>query len=159
MEIQDFKILQTERLDLKPVVASFDFANELFAIISKNRDFYKYIPKVAEAPNAESEFDFLRRAEKGWKNKTRATYGMYMKSSGAFVGVCSMFHIDWDTESCEVAAWLNMDYGSQGFVTEAVKTMTQAFLDMGFKRIVIRANTKNIASRRIAEKCGFDYFA
>ena len=68
-----------------------------------------------------------------------------------------MFHIDWDTESCEVAAWLNMDYGSQGFVTEAVKTMTQAFLDMGFKRIVIRANTKNIASRRIAEKCGFDY--
>lgn len=154
---QEFKELQTERLLLKPLVATFDFANELFEIIKRHRDSYKYIPKLASAPNAESEFDFLRGVEKGWKNKTKATYGMYMKSNGAFIGACSMFSIDWDAESCEIGAWVNMDYASQGFMTEAIKTTTQAFLDMGFKRIMIRANTENIASRRVAEKCGFDY--
>lgn len=154
---QEFKELQSERLLLKPLVATFDFANELFDIIVKNRDFYKYIPKLAQTPNAEAEFDFLRSAEKGWKKQTKATHGMYLRTDGTFIGVCTMFNIDWDTESCEIGAWVDIKYASQGFMTEAVRTVTQEFLDMGFKRIMIRANTENIASRRVAEKCGFDY--
>ena len=35
MKPQAFKPLQTQRLDLKPLVASFDFANKLFDIISR----------------------------------------------------------------------------------------------------------------------------
>jgi hypothetical protein len=62
MKIQSFHELQTARLDLKPLVATFDFANYLFNLISKNRDFFKYMPFVnVEKP--EEEFDFLRRAE------------------------------------------------------------------------------------------------
>ena len=42
MKPQEFKILQTARLDLKPLVATFDFANHLFDVISNNLDFFKY---------------------------------------------------------------------------------------------------------------------
>ena len=156
MKPQEFKELQTQRLDLKPMVATFAFANELFNIIVKHRDKYKYIPKLAGAPNAESEFDFLRGVEKGWKNKTKATYGMYLRDGGAFIGACSMFNIDWDAESCEIGAWVDMDYAGKGFMTEAVNAITTAFIDMGFKRVVIKANTENLASCKVAEKCGFE---
>ena len=156
MKAQEFKEIQTERLVLKPLVATFDFANELFDIIAKNREFYKYIPKLAQTPNAEAEFDFLRSAEKGWKKQTKATHGMYLRKDGTFVGVCTVFNIDWDTETGEIAAWINVKYSGQGFTTEAVKAVTQEFLNMGFKRIVIRANPDNVASCKIAENCGFE---
>ena len=157
MAPQEFKELQTERLMLKPLVATFAFANELFDIIVKDRDFYKYIPKLSQTPDAEAEFDFLRSAERGWKKQTKAAHGMYLRTDGSFVGVCTMFGIDWDTESGEIGAWIDKKYAGHGFMTEAVKAVTQEFLDMGFKRIVIRANPENTASCKIAEKCGFEY--
>lgn len=156
MKPQEFKTLQTARLDLKPLVATFDFANHLFDVIAKNRVFYKYIPKLSQTPNAEAEFDFLRSAEKGWEKQTKAIHGMYLRKDGAFVGVCTMFDINWDTETGEIGAWVDIKYAGQGFMTEAVQAVTQEFLDMGFKRIVIRANPDNIASCKIAEKCGFE---
>ena len=40
-------------------------------------------------------------------------------------------------------------------MSEAVNAVTDEFLNMGFKRIIILANPENIASCRVAEKCGF----
>ena len=101
MKPQEFKILQTKNLELKPLVATFDLANHLFDVISNNREFFKYMPWL-NTQNAEQEFDFLRSAEKGWKNKTKATHGMYLRQNADFVGICTMFNINWDEETGEI---------------------------------------------------------
>lgn len=154
MKLQEFKELHTERLNLKPLVATFDFANHLFDVISKNMKFFKYMP-WADIKNAEQEFDFLRNAEKGWKKQTKATHGMYLRTNGDFVGVCSMFDIDWDDETGEIGYWLDPKYAKQGYMSEAVNAVAKEFFDMGFQRIIIKANPENIASCKTAEKCGF----
>ena len=154
MKSQEFKPLQTKRLDLKPVVATFGFANQLFDIISKNTDFFKFMP-WADIKNPEQEFDFLRSAEKDWKNNSKAIYGLYLRENGDFIGFCTMFAIDWNNESGEIGYWLNPKYAKQGFMSEAVQAVEQYFSAMGFKRIVITANIENIASCKTAEKCGF----
>lgn len=152
MKPQEFKEIKTPRMVLKPHVATFDFAKVLFDIIDKNRDFFKYMPWF-DVKNAEQEFDFLRDSEKGWKNKTKANYAMFAKNE--FVGCCSFFGINWNNESGEIGYWLNPKFANQGFMTEATSAIADEFFNMGFQRITILANPENIASCRVAEKCGF----
>ena len=154
MVLQEFKELHTKRLDLKPLVATFEFANYLFNLIAKNRDFFRFMPFVSvEKP--EDEFDFLRRAEETWKNRNAAQYGMFLRKTGEFVGVCSIFDLSSRRESGELGYWLDPKYANKGYMTEAVNAITNEFFKMGFKRIVIKANPKNITSCKVAEKCGF----
>lgn len=155
MKQQEFKPLQTARLDLKPLVATFDFAKEIFDIIDKNREYFKFMP-WSDIKQPEQEFDFLRSAEKGWKTNSKATYGLYLRQDGDFVGVCTMFDIDWGNESGEIGYWLNPKYARQGFMSEAVHAIEQEFSKFGFKRIIIKANAENIPSCKTAEKCGFE---
>jgi len=155
MQPLEFKELHTERLVLKPLSATFSFAQELFDIISKNRDFFKFMP-WANVEKPESEFEFLQSASKGWKKREKATYGMFLQSNNKFVGVCTMFEINIDNESGEIGYWLNPVFANQGFMSEAVNTIANEFFNIGFKRIVIKANPENIASCKVAEKCGFE---
>ena len=155
MKPQKFKILKTKNLNLKPLTATFIFANDLFNIITLNRDFFKFMP-WADIKKPEQEFDFLTNAEKTWKNQTQATYCLYLRQDGDFVGICTMFDINWENESGEIGYWLNPKYARQGFMTEAVNTVAKEFFDIGFKRIIIKANPENIASCKVAEKCGFE---
>ena len=154
MKAQEFKEIQTNRLMLKPLVATFDFANHLFDIISNNREFFKYMP-WADIKNAEQEFDWLRSAESNWKNHKSAEYGMFLRDTNDFIGVCSFFNISWSNEIGEIGYWLNPKYANNGFMSEAITAISQEYFNNGFKRIIIRANIKNIASYKTAEKCGF----
>jgi ribosomal-protein-alanine N-acetyltransferase len=154
MKPQEFKILKTKNLDLRPLVATFEFANTLFDIIDNNRNFFKYMP-WADIEKPEQEFAYLSDSEKGWKKQTKANYGIFLKDSGDFVGVCGVFDIKWGNESGEIGYWLNPKYAGRGLMSEAVNAVTDEFLNMGFKRIIILANPENIASCRVAEKCGF----
>lgn len=155
MKSQEFKEIQTKRLDLKPLCASFDFANYLFNLISKNREFFKFMPWVS-IENAEQEFDWLRSAESNWKNKKSAAYGMFLTGTDKFIGVCSFFDINWTRESAEIGYWLDPKYSKQNFMTEAVNGIVNEFFNVGFKRIIIKACPENIASCKTAEKCGFE---
>ena len=154
MKPQEFKEIQTKNLVLKPLVATFSFAQELFDIISENRDFFKFMP-WADINKPEVEFEFLQSAAKGWKKNEKATHGIYLRKDGHFVGVCTMFNINWGNESGEIGYWLNPKYAKQGFMSEAVDAVSTEFFNMGFKRIIILANPENIASCKVAEKCGF----
>ena len=156
MKAQEFTEIQTERLDLKPLVATFDFAKELFDIISTNREFFKFMPWT-NVDKPESEFEFLQRAVNGWKKQECATYGMFLQPNNDFVGVCTMFNLNYGNESGEIGYWLNPKYAKQGFMGEAVNAVSTEFFNRGLKRIVIKANPENIASCRVAEKCGFEY--
>lgn len=155
MQAQDFKELQTKRLNLQPLVATFDFATYLFKLISNNREFFRFMP-WAGIKTQEQEFDFLHGAEKNWKSKKSAIYGMYLKPEKKFIGVCSFFNIDWDDETGEIGYWLDPKYSRQGYMSEAANEIAKNFFDTGFKRIIIKADPDNIASCKTAEKCGFE---
>ena len=156
---QEFRPLQTTRLDLKPLVATFDFANKLFDIISDikavNPAHFTYVPSLTEIETPEQEFNWLRDQENGWKNQTRATYGLYLRDDDIFVGICTLRGISWRDGNGEIAYWINPKYAGQGFISEAVNAITQEFFNYGFNRFVLTASPQNIASCKVAEKCGF----
>lgn len=55
----------------------------------------------------------------------------------------------------EVGYCLSRKYWNKGYMSEACKAIINHLFDLGFKKILIRADERNLASNRVIEKCGF----
>jgi RimJ/RimL family protein N-acetyltransferase len=71
------------------------------------------------------------------------------------VGVCS---VDLREDGPEVGYWLGVPYWGRGFATEAVRALIDyAFGDLEYEALISGARVNNPASRRVLEKCGFQW--
>ena len=58
--------------------------------------------------------------------------------------------------SAEIGYWLGVAAWGRGLATDAVKAATAyAFDELGLERVFAVANTRNRASARVLEKCGY----
>ena len=58
----------------------------------------------------------------------------------------------------ELGYWIGVPYWGRGYVTEAAHALIDhAFEDLGCERLSGRARVSNPASRRVLEKCGFQW--
>ncbi|HEY5306494.1 MAG TPA: GNAT family N-acetyltransferase [Pseudolabrys sp.] len=58
----------------------------------------------------------------------------------------------------ELGFWLGVDHWGQGYATEALHAVIDyAFADMGHEALQAGARVTNPASRRVLEKCGFQW--
>jgi ribosomal-protein-serine acetyltransferase len=75
---------------------------------------------------------------------------------GRFVGATGLHRIDWDVPRFEVGYWRRSGCGGQGFIAEAVSGLVaMAFESLAARRVEIRCDDINAASRRVAERNGF----
>ena len=71
------------------------------------------------------------------------------------IGVCS---VDLREDGPEVGYWLGVPYWGCGFATEAVRALVDhAFGDLEHETLISGARVNNPASRRVLEKCGFQW--
>jgi RimJ/RimL family protein N-acetyltransferase len=71
------------------------------------------------------------------------------------IGVCS---VDLREDGPEVGYWLGVPYWGRGFATEAVRALIDhAFGDLEHDTLISGARVNNPASRRVLEKCGFQW--
>ena len=62
------------------------------------------------------------------------------------------------SEAPEIGYWLGVPFWGQGYATEAVRAVIDhAFGDLGYDVLVGGARVSNPASRRVLEKCGFQW--
>ena len=57
----------------------------------------------------------------------------------------------------EVGYCLARNYWNKGYMTEAFKALIDYLFNLGFTKIVIEADTQNIGSNKVIEKCGFAF--
>ncbi len=75
---------------------------------------------------------------------------------GMPVGACGIDLRDGPTP--ELGYWLGAPYWGQGFATEAARAVIDhAFEDLGHEALQAGARVSNPASRRVLEKCGFQW--
>lgn len=61
-----------------------------------------------------------------------------------------------DQKEPEIGYWLDRQYTRQGIMTKAVIALTQFGLEtLKLPKIIIMAHPDNIASNKVAEKCGY----
>ena len=75
---------------------------------------------------------------------------------GAVLGCCGIGMRD--GEHPEIGYWLGVAFWGKGYATEAVRALIDhAFGELGHDVLVSGARVSNPASRRVLEKCGFEW--
>ena len=72
------------------------------------------------------------------------------------IGACGIGHLD--GQNPEVGYWLGIRYWGKGYATEAVRAVIDhAFTQLEYDALQSSARVTNPASRRVLEKCGFQW--
>lgn len=97
---------------------------------------------------------FIDNAEVG---PARWNLGIYLKDEGAaFVGMASL--MPRDGERHVLGYWIGRRHWNRGLATEAAQGLSDyAFEALGADVLTATARVTNGASRRVLEKCGFQY--
>ena len=75
---------------------------------------------------------------------------------GAVLGCCGIGKLD--GEHPEIGYWLGVSFWGKGYATEAARAVIDhAFGDLGYDVLVGGARVNNPASRRVLQKCGFEW--
>ena len=72
------------------------------------------------------------------------------------VGGCGVGRLDGPVP--ELGYWIGVQYWGRGYATEAARALIDhAFADLGYEELHAGARVSNPASRRVLEKCGFQW--
>jgi RimJ/RimL family protein N-acetyltransferase len=73
------------------------------------------------------------------------------------IGACGLMMQDRE-QTPELGYWLGVKYWGQGYATEALHAVIDyAFTDLGYPALTAAARVTNPLSRRVLEKCGFQW--
>ena len=141
-------VLETKRLTLR--AARLEDAKAVAALandrrIAENTARIPYPYKLADAEQ------FIA----GPSKKGEAAYLVTLRD-GTIVGACGlMFRED---DAPEIGYWLGVPYWNKGYATEALHALIDyAFTDLTHDAVQAGARVTNPASRRVLEKCGFQW--
>ncbi|MDN3015203.1 GNAT family N-acetyltransferase [Paenibacillus sp. BSR1-1] len=82
---------------------------------------------------------------------------LYDKETGQFIGSSGLHRINWDVPKFEIGYWIDSRYSGRGYITEAVEAITNfAFTELKARRVEIRCDSKNVRSKAIPERLGFN---
>ena len=88
-------------------------------------------------------------------NKREGEACFVITLDGASIGMCS---VDLREDGPELGYWLGVSYWGRGFATEAARALIDhAFGDLEHEALISGARVNNPASRRVLEKCGFQW--
>ena len=88
-------------------------------------------------------------------NKREGEACFAVTHDSAPIGICS---VELREDGPELGYWLGVPYWGRGYATEAVRAVIDhAFGDLGHAALAAGARISNPASRRVLEKCGFQW--
>jgi len=127
------------------------------AILESLEELRPWLPWASQAPSLADSEEFARNAAVNWLARREFVLALWRKDTGEYVGGSGMHRIDWEVPSVEIGYWLRTSQVGQGFVTEAVNTITAfAFNTLGAHRVEIHCDERNTRSAAVARRAGFE---
>lgn len=82
--------------------------------------------------------------------------GFLMTADGKVVGGCGIGTLR--NDGPEIGYWIGVSHWGKGYATEAARALIDhAFGELGYTELMAGARVSNPASRRVLEKCGFQW--
>lgn len=111
---------------------------------------------LAQNLTAAASLVYIQKKEKEIASKSEFTWAIRDNRTRAIAGLIILKEIDWEKCVGEFAYCVGVDFEGRGWVTETVQKLSKyAFNELGLKTLQIIAHETNMASLRVAEKCGF----
>lgn len=149
------EVFETERLVLRaPCVESAAAIAEAVAeSIEELRPWMAWASKTRSAADSEQHCrDMLAK----WQSREELDFTFTDKAGGHMVGKGGLHTIDWAIPKFEIGYWIRSSCTRRGYATEAATGLVEFARDvLGARRVEITSDARNVASRRVAEKCGF----
>jgi RimJ/RimL family protein N-acetyltransferase len=141
-------VLETERLLLRP--PRREDAKAL-AMLANDRRVAENLLRIPHPYGLADAERFIAGAN------TDDVERVFLITRGAAVlGSCGIAKLD--GERPEIGYWLGVPFWGKGYATEAARALIDhAFGDLGYDHLLGGARVSNPASRRVLEKCGFQW--
>jgi RimJ/RimL family protein N-acetyltransferase len=141
-------ILETERLTLR--APRREDAKTIAALANDRRIAENLLRLPHPYGLAEAERFIARANTAGGETEFLITRGTTV------LGACGVGSRD--GEQPEIGYWLGIAFWGHGYATEAARALIDhAFGDLGYDVLVAGARVSNPASRRVLQKCGFEW--
>lgn len=137
------------------VQPTMQHSDKLFNLIDSDRKHLeKFLSFVKLTKTSTDTTNFLKSKITGEANGTDRLFLIYFE--GKLVGTIDIHFIDEKNKLGEIGYWLHSDYINKGIISTAVNKICDiAFDDLKLNKLSLLADTKNIASNKVAQKCGF----
>lgn len=117
-----------------------------------------YMPWAHLAPTREDEYALVARFQENYWAGRDYVLGMFDERGAILGGVGLHARVPLNPKGLEVGYWCHAAHAGRGWTTLAVRMLTAlAFDRFGCDRLQLMHAESNVASRRVAEKCGFLY--
>jgi RimJ/RimL family protein N-acetyltransferase len=147
--------LRGSRVLLRPYRG--DDAEEVFAAIDESRDHLRpWVTWVDNNRTVDEVRDFCIRSQASWLLRTELALGVFDAVSGRYLGGTGLHNLDWELRAFEIGYWLRVTAIGHGYATESTRLLVdfaQSFLRA--RRVTLRCDARNEASRRVAERAAF----
>jgi RimJ/RimL family protein N-acetyltransferase len=111
--------------------------------------------RIPEPPPPGFAEAWLARYEQGRRDGTREAFAIV--DDGAFLGLALAPNIDRETATVELGYIVAEEARGRGVATEALRQLTEWTLrETGARRIELLISVDNVASKKVAERCGYE---
>ena len=147
--------LRGQRVLLRPYRAGD--AEKVFAAIDESRDHLRpWMTWVDSNRTVDDVRDYCIRSQASWLLRTELALGIFDSVSGRYLGGTGLHDPDWELRAFEIGYWLRVTVIGQGFATESTRLLADfALSGLQARRVTLRCDARNDASRRVAERAGF----
>jgi RimJ/RimL family protein N-acetyltransferase len=149
--------LHSERLLIR-VARPGDGAMFNAAILDSQADLAPWLGWVRPAPTlAQSEASCCAAHERFLRNEDLMAFFL-SRDTGELVGGSGLHKADWTLRQFEVGYWGRTRFAGTGLMTEGVRALARHAIDvLGANRVFLTTDERNLRSRRLAERAGFEY--
>ncbi|OFI48700.1 GNAT family N-acetyltransferase [Floricoccus tropicus] len=148
VKLAEYNVIETERLLLRPIQISD--ANDMFKYSSDEENLIYIFPphRTIEETKYSITHNFMAKPLGKW--------AIEFKENSKMIGTIDFIKVNFNDKNVEIGYVLNKVYWGMGFMTEAIRTLTDfSFREFGLKSLEIIVDKRNIASSRVAENVGF----
>ena len=146
--IEDDECLATRRLVLR-VVRTGDAG--AIALLANDRHIAEMTARIPHPYGIEDARRFLSQLGE------ERVFAVERREDATFIGLVGLTPLSRE-KTFELGYWLGRPFWGDGFATEAAQAVIDhAFAGLGAECVEIRCRVVNGASRRVVQKCGFQY--
>lgn len=146
--------IDTERLLMRPPQAGDGprFFEALSESLVEMRQFLAALPWIAAEPSPDAAELYCRNGQANFVARKDLPFFLFERTTGQLVGATAV----WATPKTEVGYWVRSSRSGRGLIAEAVEATVQyAFARIGVVRVELITDEANLASRKVADRCGF----
>ena len=128
----------------------------LVALLDADPEITRWMDTIPQPYGEDDARGWVERTSGYWREGTGAQFAITDAENGAVLGGIGIGWTDATHEVAEVGYWLASDARGRGLTTRALTLVARWTLgELQCQRLQLRADERNVASQRVAEKVGF----